>query len=197
MQLYKVVREVAEVGLPAGTYWYKDPECQIQHRADGPAFEGTDGSWMWCQEGKFHRPDGPALFYRGNLYWYRDSKCHRVDGPAVELANGTKNWYIEGKKHRTDGPAVEFVNGDKEYWVNGKLHRTDGPAIECVNGTRIWSVNGDYHRVDGPAMEYTNGISNRYFLIDWEIPVECHQHVCLLPIDEMCTAIRMWFRAAK
>ena len=50
------------------------------HREDGPAYEGSNGTKVWCQNGK----------------------RHRLDGPAVEWSDGPKFWWIEGKYYRTE-----------------------------------------------------------------------------------------------
>ena len=80
------------------TRWYKDAECTVLHRENGPAIEWNDGDKFWVQTGLLHR----------------------TDGPAVEYADGGKFWYQNGLRHRTDGAAVEYSNGYKELWFNGK-----------------------------------------------------------------------------
>ena len=58
----------------------------------------TNGDKYWCQNGQFHRLDGPAVeFTSGAKQWYQNDKLHRLDGPAIECASGHKHWYIEGK----------------------------------------------------------------------------------------------------
>ena len=79
-------------------YYYKDKAMVINHRLDGPAVEGADGSKAW----------------------YVDGKQHRLDGPAVKYADGSKSWWVDDKLHRLDGPAVEYAGGYKEWWVEDK-----------------------------------------------------------------------------
>lgn len=45
------------------------------HREDGPAYEGSNGTKVWCLNGK----------------------RHRLDGPAVEWSDGSKFWWLEGR----------------------------------------------------------------------------------------------------
>ena len=75
----------------------------------------------WCQNGKIHRLDAPAVEYKnGTKYWYQNGKLHRIGGPASEYPDGYRGWYQNGKRHRIDGPACEWSNGKKEYWENGE-----------------------------------------------------------------------------
>ena len=63
----------------------------------------SDKTEWFNKEEQFHRLDGPA--YEGSdgtKEWYQNGKRHRLDGPAVELSNGTKAWWIEGKYYRTE-----------------------------------------------------------------------------------------------
>ena len=69
MPIYKV--EVDEYK----TVWYN--ESGQEHRIDGPAFEGVDGS----------------------KFWYLNGERHREDGPAVERASGNKEWWFNGKEY--------------------------------------------------------------------------------------------------
>ena len=80
-----------------GLSYFKDPECTVLHREDGPAVEHANG-----------RKD-----------WYLNGKLHREDGPAIEYTNGTKEWYLNGKLHPTSGPAVEYSDGRTEWWLFG------------------------------------------------------------------------------
>ena len=58
----------------------------------------SGGYKEWCQNGKLHREDGPAVEWpAGNKYWYQNGEFHREDGPAVEYPNGEKYWYQNGK----------------------------------------------------------------------------------------------------
>ena len=59
----------------------------------------SNGAKEWCQNGKFHRTDGPAIEYaNGDKYWYQNGEPHRTDGPACEYPNGDKRWYLEGRE---------------------------------------------------------------------------------------------------
>lgn len=93
-----------------------------QHRDNGPAYLGVDGTKEWWKFGKRHRDNGE---------------------PAVEGGNGTREWWVEDQRHRDNGPAVEKMDGTKEWWVKGKLHRDDGPAIERADGGKEWYLNGE------------------------------------------------------
>ena len=77
--------------------WYKDADCTILHKEDGPAVVYADGEESW---------------------WF-DGDIHRTNGPAVVYADGTKEWRQRGQVHRVDGPAIEWANGAKEWWRNG------------------------------------------------------------------------------
>lgn len=50
--------------------YYKDANCSILHREDGPAIE----------------------FTQGHKSWYQDNLRHRDDGPAIEWGNETSYW---------------------------------------------------------------------------------------------------------
>ena len=50
--------------------YYKDADCSILHREDGPAIE----------------------FTQGHKSWYQDNLRHRDDGPAIEWGNETSYW---------------------------------------------------------------------------------------------------------
>ena len=128
---------VSEEG--GSTRWYKDANCKILHRENGPAVESADGDKFWWQNGR----------------------RHRTDGPAIEWCNSTKEWYQDGLRHRTDGPAIEWASGAKSWYQNGDLHRTNGPAIEYASGTKRWYINGDplteaeFLAATQPAVEMT------------------------------------------
>jgi hypothetical protein len=101
--------------------FYKDEECIILHREDGPAIETSNGYKVYYIEGEPHREDGAAAIYaNGDKEYYIKGKLHREDGPAIDYVNGDKCWYLNGKWHRDDGPAVELANGKTEYYINGK-----------------------------------------------------------------------------
>jgi len=57
-------------------HWYNSKG--EDHRDDGPAFEGTEGT----------------------KFWYKNGKPHREDGPAWESPHGFKMWYINGQRIR-------------------------------------------------------------------------------------------------
>jgi hypothetical protein len=67
----KIYRHIS----PTGVIWYVN-EKNLYHREDGPAIIYTDGSTLWCRNGK----------------------NHRIDGPAVEYCNGYRAWYVHGVK---------------------------------------------------------------------------------------------------
>jgi len=80
-------------------------------------------------------------YSNGTKVWCLNGKLHREDGPAVECANGHKEWFLNGIRHREDGPALEKANGDKAWFLNGKFHREDGPAVEWANSDKVWFLN--------------------------------------------------------
>ncbi len=46
--------------------------CDIEgklSRIEGPAVVWNDGSKYWCQNGEYHREDGPAVEYADGQYW--------------------------------------------------------------------------------------------------------------------------------
>ena len=79
------------------TRWFKNAECTILHKEDGPAVIWADGEESWWFDGEIHCPNGPAVVY----------------------ADGTKEWRQHGQVHRVDGPAIEWCNGTVEWWING------------------------------------------------------------------------------
>jgi hypothetical protein len=118
-----------EVHCDAGVYYTSEPcpdldiadEEGLLHRADGPAWEGSDGSKQWFLNGKRHREDGPALeMADGQREWWLNGELHREDGPAVEDADGTKRWFLNGDYHREDGPSVELPDGTEEWYLYGE-----------------------------------------------------------------------------
>ena len=42
------------------TRWYKDAECKVLHRTDGPAIEWSNGDKRWYIDGQLNRIDGPC-----------------------------------------------------------------------------------------------------------------------------------------
>jgi len=119
---YKLGKLYVQVRPNGDKFYYKNAECTINHRLDGPAIEYKGGSEEWWVNDKRHRLDGPAVTYmnqpNATKYWFVDGKKHRVDGPAIEYHNGTKEWYVNDKQHRLDGPAVIFANGMAEWYIN-------------------------------------------------------------------------------
>lgn len=81
-----------------GIYHFKDLNCSIIHRENGPAIEYDNGIKEWLFNGVLHRENGPTF----------------------ECPNGNKKWYFNGKLHREDGPAIEYANGNKYYFLNNK-----------------------------------------------------------------------------
>lgn len=77
------------------TLYYKDKECTILHREDGPAVE--------CEN--------------GIKEWWVDGKLHRVDGPAVEMPNGECKYVKHGMLHRGDGPAYIHYDIDNQNYI--------------------------------------------------------------------------------
>jgi hypothetical protein len=76
---------------------------------------------VWKMDGKQHRTDGPAVIGGdGTQAWYLDGKVHRTDGPAVIHANGYQAWYLDNKRHRTDGPAVIDSDGSQWWYLDNK-----------------------------------------------------------------------------
>jgi len=50
--------------------YYKDADCSILHREDGPAIEFTQGHKSWYQNNLRHRDDGPAIEWGNETsYW--------------------------------------------------------------------------------------------------------------------------------
>ena len=76
--------------------WFKNADCTILHKEDGPAVVWVDGEQSWWVDGDVHRTNGPAVVY----------------------ADGTKEWRQHGQAHRVDGPAIEWCNGSVEWWLN-------------------------------------------------------------------------------
>jgi len=69
------------------------------HRINGPAFISSSGHHkQWCQNGLFHREDGPAYIGPGLEGWYVNGKLHREDGPAIICPDGRKYYYLNGKQ---------------------------------------------------------------------------------------------------
>ena len=79
--------------------WYKDSDCTILHKEDGPAVVWFDGEQHWWFDGNIHRTDGPAIVYvDGSVEWRQHGQIHRVDGPAIEWRNGSVEWWLNDTK---------------------------------------------------------------------------------------------------
>lgn len=135
-------------------YYNKNKEL---HREGGPAIEinkkvkkiyvqGYRGIIekpleVWCENGKIHREDGPAVITKEKEEWFLNGIRHRLNGPAIKFNNGSEYWYKDGELHRRSGPAYiakyEYFNKDthKIWFVDGQKHRLDGPA-------EIWYCKG-------------------------------------------------------
>ena len=58
-----------------GTRRYYNGAGQL-HREDGPAQVGSDGTKLWCINGKYHRVSGPAIeWHNGMKYWFLHGTC--------------------------------------------------------------------------------------------------------------------------
>ena len=59
-----------------GTQRFYHPETKQLHRIDGPAIIHSNGSEIWCQNGRYHREDGPAVIYADGeqQWWLNDIK---------------------------------------------------------------------------------------------------------------------------
>ena len=57
------------VEAPTGRHYLRQG---VQHREDGPAYEGRDGSEKWIRDGQLHRDpeEGPALIEDGYEEFY-------------------------------------------------------------------------------------------------------------------------------
>lgn len=69
MQQYYVETYGEDEACYAGTHWYKDANCTIRHRVNGPAVEWPDGDKEWWVNGLRHREDGPAACLGNNKVW--------------------------------------------------------------------------------------------------------------------------------
>src|SRR5687768_16518485 len=107
------------------------------HRIDGPAFEGEDGTLLWCINDVHHRVDGPACIYPD------------FSSPGSTLQ--TEEWFYCGLLHRDNGPALTVDSFCKHY-KHGKLHREDGPAVYSDDGCEIgYYIDRNLHCETGPA----------------------------------------------
>lgn len=77
--------------------WYKDAECTILHRVDGPAISRKNYD-EWRYNGVLHRVGGPALIYKdGDQAWFVNGVRHRLDGPAIKEGRFHQEWWVFGK----------------------------------------------------------------------------------------------------
>ena len=90
------------------TRWYKDANCTVLHRTDGPAVEYADGSKVWYLNG--HR--------------------HRTDGPAVEWADGYKEWWLNGE-HLTQEEHLRRIIPAQEMTV-AEIEKLLGKRIKII-----------------------------------------------------------------
>lgn len=147
------------------TVYFKDPQCRIIHRLDGPAAVYDNGSVEWYRNGKPHREDGPAIENTSTSAslivreWYYNGENHREDGLAVEYADGMLSWYRHGFYHRLDGPAVmrnSSLGETAHYYVNGNLCELDEFPKAVANWVSVIEVTtedvkraiGDYRIVE-------------------------------------------------
>lgn len=87
-------------------FYYKNPECTILHRLDGPAIIVTKGG--------------------NSSYWYKDNLLHREDGPAIERVNNIKEYYINGKSLQEE----EFIEYLKKKEVSKEIQSHKNNRID-------------------------------------------------------------------
>lgn len=131
------------------------------HRDDGPAVVNTKtGESSWCQHGKRHREDGPALSTENERneieeIWMIEGQIHRDDGPAVIVYDRGLNiikeqWYQYDKIHREDGPALIYHPRKNTTWYDAA---TSKPV-------KYWCLNGvNYGPSNYPTHEYNNALA--------------------------------------
>lgn len=66
------VKVYYHVGKVEYKLYFKNKECKILHRENGPAYESVSGTKAWWVNGKLHR----------------------IDGPAVDHIDGTKKYFL-------------------------------------------------------------------------------------------------------
>lgn len=75
---------------------------------------------------RFHREDGPAIYYHngldiGRFLYAYDGKDHRIGGPSYfggARHSSKYNWHKYGNLHRLNAPACINTNL-KEFWEFG------------------------------------------------------------------------------
>lgn len=118
-----MTRQISPTGDFVETYYGKSHNITCQaffnrssqlHNLDGPAFEYHTNAydfWMWCQNDKLHRVDGPAVVQRS--------------------ASGREahTYYINGIPHNAYDVSVHIVAPDKpainKYALDGKIVNHD------------------------------------------------------------------------
>ncbi len=83
--------------------------------------EYADGRKEWYFNGLQHRENGPAYEgrYESKEYWI-NGKIHNANGPAIEDDFGYRAYYKNNKRHRLDGPAIEGPDVENEYYIDDK-----------------------------------------------------------------------------
>ena len=84
--------------------YFKDRECDILHRDDGPA----------------------VTTEFGDLVWYKDGKLHRLGGPAVERHDGEKKWYVNGNILTPE----EFVEHKNKFAIKTEIQAHPNNRID-------------------------------------------------------------------
>ena len=89
------------------------------HRVNGPAIEWNNGNKEWWIDGKRHRIDGPAIYFKGHEEWWQTGNLHRVDGPAVKAVKSgvdIKQWWLNGHHYYSAEDWFEAL--DKKNQIN-------------------------------------------------------------------------------
>lgn len=78
---------------------YRDKDGKY-HKIYGPAYiSNIYDIEIWYKHGLYHRNDGgPALRHKSTFLWYQEDKLHRLDGPAVVSKGNPKEYWINGQK---------------------------------------------------------------------------------------------------
>lgn len=127
--------------------YYKDKECTILHRDNGPAVVTQGGSQIWYQNNKKHRIDGPAVeIYGGSTYYYLDGQRLSEDEWKEKVA------HLKGafqKVFDKDKP-----NERTAYYQSSGNFREDVPALIYKSGYKVWTRNGSVaYKVETPEGE--------------------------------------------
>jgi len=64
---------------------------------------------------------GPAIIWEGNEGWYKNGKQHRLDGPAVFWKDGSKEYWTSGKYINTE--EVEALIKENNIKLKNKKHQ--------------------------------------------------------------------------